>query len=53
MIYSYLKPAYRNLRKQGGFTAIHILGLTIGLSACLLIAVKATLRIPVKSLQSE
>ncbi len=38
MIQNYLKIALRNLRKHPGFAAINILGLTIGLSACLLIA---------------
>jgi putative ABC transport system permease protein len=38
MIQNYLKIAMRSLLKQPGYTAINILGLTIGLTACLLIA---------------
>jgi putative ABC transport system permease protein len=38
MIQNYLKIALRSLLKQPGYTVINILGLTIGLTACLLIA---------------
>ncbi|HEY9002582.1 MAG TPA: ABC transporter permease [Mucilaginibacter sp.] len=37
MIRNYLKTAYRSLRKNTGFTAINVLGLSIGLATCLLI----------------
>lgn len=38
MLQNYLKLAYRHLLKQRGFAAINILGLALGLSCCLLIA---------------
>ncbi len=38
MIQNVLKLAFRNLRKQPGYTAINLLGLSLGLAACLLIA---------------
>ncbi len=37
MILSNIKIAVRNLRKQSGYTAINVLGFSIGLAACLLI----------------
>ncbi len=37
MINNYLKIATRNLWKHRGFSAINILGLAIGMSACFLI----------------
>ncbi len=37
MIRSYLKTAFRSLLKNKGFTAINVLGLTLGLASCLLI----------------
>ena len=37
MIKNYLKTAIRNLLKNKGFTAINILGLSMGLATCLLI----------------
>ena len=37
MLKSYLKVAFRNLWKYKGFSAINILGLAIGMAACLLI----------------
>src|SRR5690606_7216567 len=37
MIMSYLKTAWRNLRKHRLYTLIHIAGLAIGVAACLLI----------------
>ncbi len=37
MIKNYFKIAYRSLVKNKGFTAINILGLALGLAACLLI----------------
>ncbi|MBL7796133.1 MAG: ABC transporter permease [Saprospiraceae bacterium] len=38
MIQNVFKLAFRNLRKQPGYTAINLLGLSLGLAACLLIA---------------
>jgi putative ABC transport system permease protein len=38
MLSNYLKIAYRNLLRHRGFSSINILGLTLGLTACLLIA---------------
>jgi len=38
MIQNVLKLAFRTLRKQPGYTAINLLGLSLGLAACLLIA---------------
>ncbi|MCW3088008.1 MAG: FtsX-like permease family protein, partial [Sediminibacterium sp.] len=38
MLRHYLKIGFRNLWKNKGFTAINILGLTIGLTCCLLMA---------------
>jgi putative ABC transport system permease protein len=38
MLRNYLKIAYRNLWKNKVYSAINILGLTIGLAACLLVA---------------
>ncbi len=38
MLTNYFKLAWRNLRKQRGFAAINILGLALGLTCCLLIA---------------
>ena len=38
MLSNYFKIALRNLRRNGVFSAINILGLAIGLAACLLIA---------------
>jgi len=38
MLQNALKLAFRNLRKQPGYTAINLLGLSLGLAACLLIA---------------
>lgn len=37
MIRNYFKTAFRSLKKTKGFTAINILGLSIGLATCLLI----------------
>src|SRR5476649_1460088 len=37
MIRNYLKTAYRSLKKNKGFTAINVLGLSVGLATCLLI----------------
>src|SRR6201995_695666 len=37
MILNYLKTAYRSLLKNKGFTALNILGLSLGLISCLLI----------------
>jgi putative ABC transport system permease protein len=34
---NYLKTAFRNLLKNKGFTALNVLGLTLGLATCLLI----------------
>jgi putative ABC transport system permease protein len=38
MFKNYLKTAWRNLSRHKGFTLINILGLTIGLTGCLVIA---------------
>src|ERR1700733_15327067 len=37
MIKNYIKTAFRSLLKNKGFTAINVLGLALGLAACLLI----------------
>src|ERR1700712_6121333 len=37
MIRNYIKTAYRSLKKNKGFTALNVLGLALGLTACLLI----------------
>lgn len=37
MLKSYLTIALRNLRRNGGYTAINLIGLAVGLAACLLI----------------
>ena len=37
MIKNYIKTAFRTLQKNKGFTAINVLGLALGLAACLLI----------------
>ncbi|GAB3542289.1 ABC transporter permease [Spirosoma fluminis] len=37
MLRNYIKIAWRNLRKQRGFTFINIFGLAVGLACCLLI----------------
>ena len=37
MIRNYLKTAYRSLLKNKGFTALNVLGLSVGLATCLLI----------------
>ena len=37
MIRNYIKTAYRSLKKNKGFTAINVLGLSVGLATCLLI----------------
>ena len=37
MIRNYIKTAYRSLLKNKGFTAINLLGLSVGLATCLLI----------------
>jgi len=42
MFRNYLKTAFRNLRKNKLYSIINILGLTVGLSACLLIGVYIT-----------
>ncbi|MEI9807079.1 MAG: ABC transporter permease [Bacteroidota bacterium] len=42
MIRNYLKTALRNLRKNKLYSAINILGLTAGLTACLLIGIYIT-----------
>jgi putative ABC transport system permease protein len=34
---NYLKTAFRNLLKNKGFTALNVLGLTLGVATCLLI----------------
>src|SRR5205085_12540992 len=39
MFRNYLKTAFRNLRKNKLYAAINIFGLTVGLTACLLIGV--------------
>ena len=37
MVNNYLKLALRNLLKRKGYATLNILGLTIGMSSCLLI----------------
>jgi putative ABC transport system permease protein len=37
MFYNYIKVAFRNLLIHRGFSFINIAGLTLGLTACLLI----------------
>src|SRR5579862_669873 len=37
MIKNFIKTAFRNLLKNKGFTAINVLGLSLGLTTCLLI----------------
>jgi len=37
MIKNYLKVAFRNILKHGFFSAVNILGMTVGITACLLI----------------
>jgi putative ABC transport system permease protein len=37
MIKNYIKTAFRSLRKNKGFTILNVLGLSVGLAACLLI----------------
>ena len=37
MFRNYLKTAFRNLKRERGFSFIHITGLVIGMTACLLI----------------
>lgn len=37
MLRNYITVAWRSLRKQGGYTAINIVGLAVGLACCLLI----------------
>ncbi|MBO0937461.1 ABC transporter permease [Fibrella sp. HMF5335] len=37
MFTNYVKIAWRTLRKQGGYTAINVIGLALGLACCLLI----------------
>jgi putative ABC transport system permease protein len=37
MIRNYIKTAYRSLLKNKGFTALNVLGLSVGLATCLLI----------------
>src|SRR5579871_5179489 len=37
MIKNYFKTAFRSLLKNKGFTAINVLGLTLGIATCLLI----------------
>src|ERR1700753_1449469 len=37
MIKNYIKTAYRSLLKNKGFTALNVLGLSVGLATCLLI----------------
>src|ERR1700749_4386108 len=37
MLRNYFKTAFRNLRKNKGFTLINIFGLSLGLCTCLLI----------------
>src|SRR5882757_1572129 len=37
MIRNYIKTAFRSLKKNKGFTALNVLGLALGLTACLLI----------------
>jgi len=39
MVKNYLKIAFRNLRRNLGYTAISMLGLAVGMTACLLIGV--------------
>lgn len=38
MLRNYLTTAWRNLKRQKGYAAINVFGLTLGLGACLLIA---------------
>ena len=38
MLKNYLKIALRNLKKSAGYTVINILGLAIGMTCCVLIA---------------
>ena len=42
MFRSYLKIAFRSLRKSKGFTALNIIGLAAGLGVCLLIVLYVT-----------
>ena len=35
MIRNYIRTAFRSLKKQKGFTAINVLGLSVGLATCL------------------
>lgn len=38
MLRNYLRIAFRNLRRNLGYTAINLTGLAIGIAACFLIA---------------
>jgi len=40
MLRSYLTIAWRTLRKRAGTTAINVVGLAVGLAACLLIGLR-------------
>ena len=44
MIYNYLKLSFRNILKHRSFSAINIVGLAIGIAACLLLAQYAYLQ---------
>ena len=37
MIFSYIKTAFRNLRKYKGYSFINIVGLAVGIACCILI----------------
>lgn len=42
MFRNYIKTAYRNLKKNKGFTLINVLGLSVGLATCFLIVLYVT-----------
>ena len=53
MITNYLKIASRNLWKHRGFSAINILGLAIGMSACLLISLYVSFELSYDNFHSK
>jgi putative ABC transport system permease protein len=53
MIKNYFKIAFRNLWKHKGFSAINILGLAIGIAACLVIMLFVTYERSFDSMHSK
>src|SRR5688572_15693358 len=53
MIRNYLKIAWRNISRQKGYSAINIIGLAIGIAACMLILQYVTYELSYENFQTK